>query len=88
MIKYIVPKIIDGQEATFINIWQTFNSMDTNPETGGHALIQYTIFTSTGTAITTGYIRIDGESYYSWDGNYEYAANYIATELELFFLLD
>jgi hypothetical protein len=88
MIKYIVPKIIDGQEATFINIWQTFNSMDTNPETGGYALIQYTIFTSIGTSITTGYIRIDGESYYSWDGNYEYAANYIATELELFFLLD
>jgi hypothetical protein len=88
MTKAIQEKVIDGQTATSIQIWQTFNSMETDPEIGGYALIQYTILNSTGSCITTGYIRIDGDSYYSWDGNYEYAADYIATELELFFLLD
>lgn len=82
MIKYIEPKIIDGQEASFIDIWQTFNSMDID----GHALIQYTILSFTGSSITTGHIRIDGEEYINWAGNYEEAANYIATKLDIVFL--
>lgn len=86
MTKAIEEKIIDGQSATSIQIWQTFNSMSTNSETGGHALIQYTILTSTGSCITTGHIRIDGEAYTNWLGEYTYAADYIAAELDIVFL--
>lgn len=86
MTKAIEEKIIDGQLATSIQIWQTFNSMDTDPETGGYALIQYTILTSTGSCITTGYIRIDGEAYTVWNGEYQYAADCIATDLAIVFL--
>ncbi len=86
MTRYIVPKTINEQEAAFIDIWQTFNSMDNDPEKGGHALFQYTIFTATGTCITTGYIRIDGEAYTNWLGEYMYAVDYVAAELDIVFL--
>jgi uncharacterized protein YuzB (UPF0349 family) len=86
MTKAIEDKTIDGQTATSIQIWQTFNSMETDPEIGGYALIQYTILNSTGSCITTGYIRIDGEAYTTWTGEYTYAAGYIATELNIVFL--
>jgi hypothetical protein len=86
MNKLIEPKLINDQWATSIEIWQTFNSMELNVDIGGHALIQYTILTSLGSSITSGHIRLDGETYTIWTGDYQYAADYIAAELDIAFL--